>query len=155
MVQFAGQVVLNPVAVAELLRGDQGPVVRRLLEDGEIVKQGGRRRVGVSKPDPVPRRGRRRQPGTLRDSIVKRLVHRGTEVVCQVGSEDPIALLHHEGTQPHAIPLVGEMPDGKWLVFAWERAGGAIVHAKKVDHPGTRPNRFLTDSLADLRGRYT
>lgn len=149
MVEFAGQVVLNPVALAELLRGPNGPVVRRLIEDGEIVKQGARRRVGVSKPDPVPRRGRQRRPGTLRDSIVKRVVTRGTEVVCQVGSEDPIALLHHEGTQPHPIDPV----KASHLVFHWDRVG-RVVYLLHVNHPGTRPNRFLIDSLADLRGRY-
>lgn len=146
MAQFQGQLVLNPTRVAELLRGPSGPVVRRLIEDGEVVKQGARDRVGVHEPDPWGR-PKDRRPGQLRDSIVKRLVERGTEVVMQVGSEDPIALWHHEGTQPHVI-TPRKAPR---LVF-WQ--AGGVRYALIVHHPGTRPNRFLTDALADLRRRY-
>lgn len=136
---------IDPAAVAQLLRDPNGPMARKLLEDGEIVKMGARRRVGVYQPRPGPTRARR--PGTLRDSIIKRLAIEGTLVV-YVGSYDPIALMHHEGTVPHDI-----VPRrATWLVFYSLRVG-RVVYAKRVHHPGTRPNRYLTDSLADLGGR--
>lgn len=145
---FGGEVVFDPVALAALLRGPDGPVQRRMIVDAEDVRQEARRLVGVSRPDPVPRR-RPRRPGTLRDSIVKRAVDRGGEVVWQVGSEDPVALLHHEGTMPHPI----EARRAPRLVFFWRRAG-RVVAFRRVFHPGTRPNRFLTGALGVLRGRY-
>lgn len=146
---FAGQVVLDPVALAALLRGPNGPVQRRMIEDAELVRQEARRLVGVSRPDPVPRRGPQRRPGTLRDKIVKRAVSRGGEVVWQVGAEDPIALFHHEGTEPHVI----RARRAPRLVFFWPRVG-RVVYFRQVNHPGTRPNRFLTNALAVLRRRY-
>lgn len=140
---------MDPVKLAEVLRGSDGPVVRRLIEDGELVKAEAKRLVGVSKPDPVPRRGPKRRPGTLRDSIVKRVVMSGGKPAVQVGSEDPIALYHHEGTRPHVIvPRTAPR-----LVFYSARAG-RVIYAKRVNHPGTRPNRFLTNALRVLRSRY-
>lgn len=138
-------VLMHPQKLAELLRGPQGPVVRRVLEDGELVKDEAKRRVGVSQP--VPGERRKRPHGQLRDTIVKRVVTQGDDVVVQVGSSDPIALLHHEGTPPHAIhgnPL---------LVFFWPRVG-RVVAFPRVNHPGTKPNRYLTEALEVLRSRY-
>lgn len=143
-------VILDPVKLAEVLRGRNGPVVRRLIEDGELVKIEARRLVGVYQPpDAYSASHRRRRPGTLRDSIVKRVVSRGGEPAVEVGSEDPVALWHHEGTRPHTIaarrrPL---------LVFYWKRVGH-VVAFRRVNHPGTRPNRFLLNALRVLRGRY-
>ncbi len=138
-------VVMDSRKLAELLRGPNGPVARRMLEDGELVKQEAQRLVGVSQPVPGERRSR--PHGQLRDRIVKRLLTRGDELVVQVGADDPIALLHHQGTPPHVIhgkPL---------LVFYWKRVG-RVVAFPKVNHPGTKPNHYLTDALRVLRGRY-
>lgn len=149
MATFGGRVVLDPNQLNALLRGPDGPVARRMLEDGELVKREARRLVGVSKPDPVPRRGRQRRPGTLRDSIIKRLVTTNRGVAVQVGSDDPIALLHHEGTQPHVI----EANKAPRLVF-WSARAAKVVYAKRVRHPGTKPNRYLVNALRVLKGRY-
>lgn len=139
-------VVMHPAKLAEVLRGPQGPVVRRMLEDGELVKDGARRQVGVSRPTPGERRTR--PHGQLRDTIVKRVVTRGDDVVVQVGSDDQIARLHHDGTPPHVIngsPL---------LVFWWAKAG-RVVAFPRVNHPGTKPNHYLTDPLEQvMRSRY-
>lgn len=145
---FGGFVVLNPARLAEVLRGPNGPVARRMIEDAEDVKREAQRLVGVSEPDPVPRRQPHR-PGTLRDSIVKRAVERDGEFAMQVGSEVPYALFHHEGTVPHVIRAV----KAPRLVFFWPKAG-RVVAFPSVNHPGTRPNRFLVNALAVLRGRY-
>lgn len=143
------RLVMDPRKLAELLRGTNGPVVRRLVEDAELVKLEAQRRVGVYKPPPAgPTRQRR--PGTLRDSIVKRVVTTSSgDVAVEVGSSDEVALIHHEGTEPHVI-AARLAPK---LVFYWAAAGGVVAFTR-VNHPGTKPNRYLTDSLAVLRSRY-
>lgn len=144
---FQSQLVLDPVRVADLLRGRSGAVLRRLLVDGALVKARAREQVGVHQPLPGERRKRR--PGTLRDSIVVRIVEGGKYATVAVGSEDPIAFLHHEGTPPHVIRArIKPM-----LVFYWPKVG-QVVAFKQVNHPGTKPNRYLTDSLKVLNGRY-
>lgn len=134
-------VVIQPAALQSLLQGQNSPVVRDLLRRGQRVKELAQRLVGVSTPDPLGRGGRR--PGTLRDSIVVRLARGGPNgVSALIGSDDPIALWHHEGTVPHVI-----VPRrARRLVFYWPRVG-AVVFAKHVNHPGTRPNRYLTNAL--------
>lgn len=136
------RVVMDPAKLAELLRGPNGPVMRRLIQDGEAVKDRARQLVGVHKPVPGERRTRR--SGQLRDSIVKRIREPG---VVEVGSEDPIALLHHEGTPPHVIT------GNPRLVFFWPKVG-RVVAFPKVNHPGTRPNPYLVKALDVLRSRY-
>lgn len=119
--------------------------MRHLIEEAERVKIRAKELVGVSEPDPVPRTNPRR-PGTLRDSIVKRIgTHRGRFAVL-VGSDRPETLWHHEGTQPHVI-VATKAPR---LVFYWGRVG-RVVAFQRVNHPGTRPNRFLTRALDALR----
>ena len=58
--------------------------------------------------------------------------------VMKVGSDVRHALWHHEGTRPH--PIVGR----RVLRFV---KNGKVVFAHKVMHPGTRPNRYLSDNL--------
>lgn len=145
-------VVVDGAKLAELLRGPNGPVMRQLIEDAELVKREAQRRVGVYRPpDAYSAANRRRRPGTLRDKIVKRVVAGGplgTKV--QVGADDPIAWLHHEGTEPHVI-RARRRP---MLVFFWPKVG-RVVSFKAVNHPGTEPNRFLSDALAVvIRSRY-
>ena len=58
------------------------------------------------------------------------------DVVAEVGH----ALYVHEGTKPHSI-----LPnDNQIMRFS---SGGRIVYTRQVDHPGNRPNRFLSDFL--------
>lgn len=57
-----------------------------------------------------------------------------------VVADNKIALLHHNGAAPHIIAA----RKAKALRF---KSRGKIVYAKVVRHPGTRPNRYLTDSL--------
>lgn len=59
----------------------------------------------------------------------------------KVGAYTPYALLHHQGTRPHLI--MPNKPGGN-LVFM---KGSRVIHTKIVRHPGTRPNRYLTDSV--------
>lgn len=146
---FGNRVTIEPVKLAEFLRSPNGPVVRRLIEDGEAVKREAQRLVGVYEPpDAYSAAHRKRRPGTLRDSIVKRVVTEGGQPAVLVGSEDPIALIHHEGTVAHTI-TASRAP---MLVFYWRKVGH-VVSFHSVNHPGTKPNRFLVNALGVLRGR--
>ena len=61
-------------------------------------------------------------------------------MVLTVGSNGEAALYHHQGTKSHLI-----LPKyAKTLRF---KVNGRIVYAKVVHHPGTRPNRYLTDNM--------
>lgn len=133
---------MNPAKLAEVLRGANGPVVRELIKAGEDVKTEAKRLVRVHKP--VPGERRKRRPGTLRDSIVKRVL---PGPVVQVGSDDPIALIEHEGSPPHVIT------GNPKLVFYWPKAG-KVVAFPKVNHPGTTGSRYLVRALEVLRRRY-
>lgn len=139
---------LDHQAVSRLLTSSNGPVVRELVTVGEMVRQEAKQRVGVSAPDPVPRKKPHR-PGTLRDSIVARLDFKGGKPTVMVGSEEPYAEVHHEGSRPHVI----RARNASKLVFFWPKLG-RIVAFPKVNHPGTKPNRFLTDAVEAVRRRY-
>lgn len=133
-------VVIHPEQLAAFFRSQDGPVFRMLLEDGEAVKDEAKRRVGVYQGND-PRRTRR--PGTLRDSIVKRMVVDNGLPAVEVGSDDPIALIHHEGR-----PGITGNP----LLVFWDGRNGHVVAVRSVGP--AEPNRYLVDSLAVLRSRH-
>lgn len=139
--------VPDPKGMNELLRSESGATVRYLLSLGDRVQSNARNRVPIGKNDPVPRRNPRR-PGTLRASIVKRLAYQGGDPVVVVGvfsgPASKYALYVHEGTVSHPIRAKG---NGR-LVFYWPRVG-AVVYVRAVQHPGTKPQRFLTEALAE------
>ena len=143
---FEGMFIVNPRQMKILLESEQGPVYRDLMKRGRRVQKEAKERVGVYKPHPNdPLAGyRKRRPGTLRDSIVVRRLRTegGSDLVVAVGSEDKIAMIHHEGTIPHQI-RARRVPN---LVF-YSPAFGRVIRKPSVQHPGTKPNRFLTDSL--------
>ncbi len=62
-----------------------------------------------------------------------------------VSADDPIALIHHEGTRPHAIAA----RNSQVLRYS---ANGRINYARTVMHPGTPPNRYLSDNLYIAKG---
>lgn len=140
-------VVVDPRKLADYMRSPNGPLARRMIEDGKLVQREAKRLVGYSKPDPLGRPYPK--ANHLRDTIVTRLIERDGVPVVMIGSEDPIALLHHEGTVPHPI-YARRAP---FLVFWWERQNRLVV-TRSVNHPGTRPNRYLTNALRVLRSRY-
>lgn len=79
--------------------------------------------------------------GRLRSTIHSNLGVEATGLVVTVGSSSRLALMHHNGTRPHVIV----MQAGNMLRFS---NNGRIAYAREVRHPGTKPNRFLTDNLA-------
>jgi hypothetical protein len=60
-----------------------------------------------------------------------------------IGSDSPIALLHHEGSRPHEIVPRRK----KVLVFYADSGRGPLVFTRRVRHPGTRPNPYLVSAL--------
>lgn len=78
--------------------------------------------------------------GRTKGMMFYRLATSGTGLVLTVGSNGAAALWHHQGTGEHPI----NPKFGKTLRF---KINGRIVYARVVNHPGTRPNRYLTDNL--------
>lgn len=78
--------------------------------------------------------------GALRASIYKRHLGNFTGQFIVIGSDKSYARDHHEGTKPHKIMA---SPGGK-LSFS---RGGRQIFASSVNHPGNKPNRYLTSFL--------
>jgi hypothetical protein len=78
--------------------------------------------------------------GMLKRDITKNWVN-GNDLVIAVGSDRYYAKWHHDGTRPHVI----RAKNAKALRFVNKR--GNVVFARSVNHPGTKPNRYLTDNL--------
>jgi hypothetical protein len=79
--------------------------------------------------------------GKLRSSIYlnHRTIPDGQEI--KIGSDVDYAYMHHQGTKPHVILPKG---DHEFLRFS---AGNRIVYTRIVNHPGTKPNRFLAEPM--------
>lgn len=76
---FGTYVIIDPRKLAEVLRGPHGPVTRYLIDVGEKVKQEAIQECPVyDPPDAYSAAHRERRPGTLRDSIVKRVTTSST-----------------------------------------------------------------------------
>lgn len=134
------KIIIDSAALDNMLRGPHGEVVRDLIRRGETLQRLAKRQCGYGRGDS--------SYGHLRDSIVKRVMTgTGGAPAVMVGSSHPIALIHHEGTKPHVI--LPKRFDG---VLAWEdgTAMNGMRFARVVNHPGTSPNRYLTDNLPQV-----
>ena len=132
-------VVIYGAALDEILRSPNGPVVRDMMRRGEKLQTLAKQQVRLGH---VHGGG---GYGNLRDSIVKRLMSpSGSDgmPVMVVGSSHPIAMIHHEGTRPHMIRPVAK----RALRFPGATSSG-WVFSKWARHPGTSPNRYLTDNI--------
>lgn len=76
----------------------------------------------------------------LYKSIDFTVVSGASGLVGTVTAHDRKAMMHHNGTRPHLI-----FPRKAQTLRFYSR--GRIVYAKVVHHPGTKPNKFLTDNL--------
>lgn len=140
------RVVIRGEALAALLRNPAGEVGRHVITLAERVQSLAKQQVGYDDRKPAGRPDASGGPNQaeggqhLRDTIVKRIVQEPGGIAVYVGSDHPIALMHHEGTRPHTIR------PNKASVLAFEM-NGQMVFATIVHHPGTKPNKFLTDPL--------
>lgn len=135
----------NPKGMADFIRSPNGPVLRDLLRRGDMLIKLAKAQVHLGRSPEVGSirgTGGRSQPH-LRDTIVKRTdMSRASGPVVMVGSDAaPKALIHHEGSRPHIIT------PRRATVLRFMGSSGQVVFTKRVRHPGTKPNRYLTDNL--------
>jgi len=112
-------------AIQSLLHGRDGMVAREIYKPALKVQAGAVRQV-------------HKRTGRLARSIHTEMTYRPI-TGAYVGTNVRYAMMHHEGTRAHPIVATGRM-----LTFT---SNGKRVYARKVLHPGTRPNRYLTDNL--------
>jgi hypothetical protein len=120
--------VLNKAAYDQLTTSPRGDVGNYLRKRAIKLQGLARRQVGV-------------RTGTLKKSIRYQVVRDGKGLVATVGANNRIALMHHNGTKPHII-----LPRRAQTLRFYSH--GRIVYSKMVFHPGTKPNRYLTDNLS-------
>lgn len=109
------------------LNQPNGEVGKFLRKRGLLILAAAKAQVGV-------------RTGALRASLHMRHLRDTRGQYVRIGSPLPYARMHHEGTRPHIItPNRAQV-----LVF---RTRGQVVHTHLVRHPGTRPNRYLTDNM--------
>lgn len=123
-----GNVTFYEPVIDRLLNQPGGEVGRHLRRKGKLIRAAAKRQVGV-------------QTGALRASIHMRHMRDVRGQYVTVGSTLPYARMHHEGTRPH---LIKPTRPGGVLRF---QTRGQIVITHLVRHPGTKPNRYLTDNL--------
>ena len=117
----------NRAGMEYLLKNSNGPIGKDLRARGVRILAGAKAQVGV-------------RTGALRASLHMRHFSDSRGQYVRVGSNLNYALLHHEGSAPHIIK-----PNRKHMLKFQTR--GQIVFAHVVKHPGTKPNRYLTDNL--------
>lgn len=85
------------------------------------------------------------QTGALQRNI--RAYHLGNAMGQFAGliADKPYALAHHEGTRPH---IIKPKEAGGVLVFS---KGSRVIRTREVRHPGTKPNKYLSDQLIHYR----
>ena len=124
--QFTG-VKFYPGVLDYVLNNPQGDVGLYMKKRGRLIVAAAKRQVGVD-------------TGRLRDSIHFTHLRDARSQYMWIGSNEAHALMHHQGTRPHTI-VPREAPI---LRFS---SGSRIVYTRHVNHPGTRPNRYLSDQL--------
>jgi hypothetical protein len=108
-----------------------GKVGRYLALRGGLIVRAAKAQVGV-------------RTGALRASIHMRHARDIRGQYIRIGSAMNYALLHHEGSKPHMIK-----PDRAQVLRFTSR--GRVMYAHAVMHPGTEPNRYLTDNLGLIK----
>ena len=81
--------------------------------------------------------------GDLRRELKSTRETRAEGIATKTGSSVWYSLLHHTGTRPHVIR---PRAPGKALRF---RVGTTVRYASSVQHPGTKPNPYLTRWLKE------
>lgn len=120
--------VLNHAGFDHLTKSPDGHVGKFLRKRAVILQALAQRQVGV-------------KTGALKKSIRYQIVRDSKGLLATVGSGNRIALMHHNGTKPHII-----LPKRAQTLRFYSH--GRIVYSKIVHHPGTKPNKYLTDNLA-------
>lgn len=85
-----------------------------------------------------------KETGALASSIGMSVSRAPYGVKLTVHAKDKKAFLHHEGTRPRVI-----MPKNPGGVLVFSK-GARVIKTERVMHPGTKPNRFLSDQLREV-----
>lgn len=93
---------------------------------------------------PVRKGGPGTPGGRLRASITHEVVLSGGVPVARVGSNVEYLLPVHEGSRPHII-----VPKNKRALKF--QKNNKTIFAKRVNHPGNKPNPFLRDALKAVK----
>jgi len=125
------RVVFREKALDRMLNSPRGEVGRYMKFKGEQIKAAAKGQAGF-------------KTGALRTSIHMRHFRDTRGQYIRIGSPLPYALAHHEGTKPHLIT-----PKKRQALRFFSK--GFMVFAQLVRHPGTRPNRYLSDNLRLIR----
>jgi hypothetical protein len=125
------RVTLDSRQVKFLTTDSKGTVGKYLTRRAIFVTAQAKARVGS-------------RTGMLRKSINWRYGIGALGPQVTIGSDLPYARLHHEGSRPHIIT-----PNNRKTLKFSSRRG--LVFPQRVLHPGTKPNRYLTDSLRWFR----
>lgn len=121
--------VKHPREWHHLTQARTGPFGRDMMRRGRLLRLLAMNQVGVDQDE-------------LRPSIkVTGDFKQPAGPVIRVGSSVPHARAHHDGTRAHFI----RPRNARVLRF---NQGGMVRYATSVWHPGTRPNRYLTDNLS-------
>ena len=127
---FTKLTLYRPV-IDHMVNSPDGEVGRDLRKRGQRVLVAAKRQVGAD-------------TGKLRASIKMMHLRDSRGQYLWIGSRNKVAYLHHEGTRRHIIlPKRHEV-----LRFS---SGGRVIYSRRVVHPGTRPNRYLSDNLRLVR----
>ncbi len=118
---------INRTELDHMLNNPRGSLGRELHRQGAQITQMARAQVG-------------KDTGRLMRSISYRVTRSGPGQTLEVSATARNALVHHEGSRPHYI-----MPNSQRVLRF--KTGGRVVYAQRVLHPGTRPNRYLTDPM--------
>lgn len=110
-----------------LVNNPQGDVGRWMDDRAKAHVRAAKARVGV-------------KTGATRSSIHSRHARDARGQFVEISATTRSAYMHHQGTRPHVI----RPNTGRVMRFTSQ---GRIVYARRVLHPGTRPNRYLTDTL--------
>lgn len=122
----------DPVAMRRFLSWE-GPIGHDLRRRGRTLEYRARASAGI-------------KTGKLRLDIKTKEKVVVDGLMIEVGNWGTrYAKLHHEGTAPHEILPRPSNPIGR-LVF---QVGGRTVFAKRVNHPGTDPNPYLSRWLRE------
>lgn len=129
--QFQGLKIYK-AELDNFLNSPSGPVGKYLAGRGRLIVAAAKAQVGVD-------------TGKLRQSIGMTHYRGIGGQYLRIGSNNSIALIHHEGSRPHMIEARDRQ---KMLRFS---SGGRVIYTRRVMHPGNRPNRYLSDNLKLIR----
>lgn len=121
----------NDREIQRVLNSPEGNVSKYLVKKAIIITAKAKAQVGV-------------KTGALKKSIGWKYGRSLLGPYVEIGSSLHYAYLHHEGSRPHLI-----RPKRAQVVRFSSK--GSTIFAHRVVHPGTRPNRYLTDNLRWFR----